>query len=356
MRARAIVLSLGLGLPALALAGQVAGCVFASADDCELTLGFGCKSAASATTSGISSSTGGGPAGSGGTGGASTASSGTGGKPECTDPSTCPAVPDGLCASLGHKTCVSGKCGVSYMPGDAPSKKYGTCKKMACSSNGVATEISDDTNVYDDGNPCTSESCSGGLLDEHPITTGSTCTVMTVPGFCETDPYSGIIACLQCDGNMPSTCAGLPNTYCAGGMCVPLHCKSGLKDSGETDIDCGGGACLKCGAGKNCLGPQDCASGVCPAGKCVAATCPDNVQNNDETDIDCGGSLQGCPRCPDTRKCIVSGDCVSGVCMSLAPGTPNTCQPPSCTDGVMNGDETGLDCGGVMSMCPPCGP
>ncbi|MCB9295392.1 MAG: hypothetical protein H6559_20050 [Lewinellaceae bacterium] len=49
-------------------------------------------------------------------------------------------------------------------------------------------------------------------------------------------------------------------------------------------------------------------------------SCEDGIQNGDETGVDCGGS--SCPACP------------------------------TCSDGVQNGDETGVDCGG--SSCPVC--
>jgi len=49
-------------------------------------------------------------------------------------------------------------------------------------------------------------------------------------------------------------------------------------------------------------------------------SCTDGIQNGDEAGIDCGGSF---------------------------------CNPcPSCTDGIQNGDETGVDCGGIN--CPSC--
>lgn len=51
----------------------------------------------------------------------------------------------------------------------------------------------------------------------------------------------------------------------------------------------------------------------------TALMCTDGVQNGNETGVDCGGSCQACP---------------------------------TCTDGVQNGDETGVDCG---SSCAPCG-
>lgn len=47
--------------------------------------------------------------------------------------------------------------------------------------------------------------------------------------------------------------------------------------------------------------------------------CTDGIQNGDETGVDCGGST--CPACP------------------------------TCTDGIQNGNETGIDCGG---SCAPC--
>jgi hypothetical protein len=51
------------------------------------------------------------------------------------------------------------------------------------------------------------------------------------------------------------------------------------------------------------------------------ATCNDGIQNGNETGVDCGGP--DCPACP------------------------------TCNDGIQNGNETGIDCGGPD--CPPCG-
>ncbi|MBL4662580.1 MAG: T9SS type A sorting domain-containing protein, partial [Flavobacteriaceae bacterium] len=51
-------------------------------------------------------------------------------------------------------------------------------------------------------------------------------------------------------------------------------------------------------------------------------TCTDGIQNGDETGVDCGGT-------------------------NCAP-----CAVPTCTDGIQNGDETGVDCGGTN--CAPC--
>jgi hypothetical protein len=73
-------------------------------------------------------------------------------------------------------------------------------------------------------------------------------------------------------------------------------------------------------------------------------TCSDGVQNGTETDVDCGGG--SCAACDDGESCAVNGDCTSGLCSGGVCTAASTC-----SDGVQNGDETGVDCGG---SCPPC--
>ncbi|MFT4038435.1 MAG: hypothetical protein QM692_09665 [Thermomicrobiales bacterium] len=42
-----------------------------------------------------------------------------------------------------------------------------------------------------------------------------------------------------------------------------------------------------------------------------APTCSDGIRNGTETDIDCGGS---CPRCPNGKTCQGTRDCETGLC------------------------------------------
>ncbi|MFK7810113.1 MAG: DUF6252 family protein [Saprospiraceae bacterium] len=71
-------------------------------------------------------------------------------------------------------------------------------------------------------------------------------------------------------------------------------------------------------------------------------TCTDGILNQDETDIDCGGVCSACVSCTDG---IQNGDETDIDC-------GGSCSPcPSCTDGIQNGDETDVDCGG---SCDPC--
>src|SRR6187200_355580 len=41
-------------------------------------------------------------------------------------------------------------------------------------------------------------------------------------------------------------------------------------------------------------------------------TCTDGLKNGSETDVDCGGGL--CPRCADGKVCQLPNDCSSGTC------------------------------------------
>jgi len=56
-------------------------------------------------------------------------------------------------------------------------------------------------------------------------------------------------------------------------------------------------------------------------GTVILPTCTDGIKNGTETGIDCGGSCSPCVA------------------------------PPTCTDGIQNGTETGVDCGGTCTAC-----
>ncbi|CAF0948338.1 unnamed protein product [Adineta steineri] len=72
-------------------------------------------------------------------------------------------------------------------------------------------------------------------------------------------------------------------------------------------------------------------------------SCSDGLMNGDETDIDCGGA---CLTCAAGQKCILTKDCNNVQC------TNDTCADATCNDGIKNNGETDVDCGG--SNCSPC--
>ena len=77
---------------------------------------------------------------------------------------------------------------------------------------------------------------------------------------------------------------------------------------------------------------------------CAAPTCSDGIQNQGETGIDCGGP---CPACVPTCADGIQNQGETGVdCGGPCPACP------TCSDGIQNQGETGIDCGGPCAACP----
>lgn len=55
-----------------------------------------------------------------------------------------------------------------------------------------------------------------------------------------------------------------------------------------------------------------CAGGTCQDGACAPPSCNDGVKNGKETGVDCGGP--DCPRCPNGQGCVSRDDCRSAMC------------------------------------------
>ncbi|MCB9592749.1 MAG: hypothetical protein H6719_08450 [Sandaracinaceae bacterium] len=267
---------------------------------------------------------------------------------------TCPTCAEG--AGCGTDAdCASGTC-------DATTSTCGPSAMADC-SNG--TMDGDETDVdcggscdgCADGRMCaTGSDCSSGSCDAST----STCAAAT----CTDGARNGAETDVDCGGGTCPTCADgagcATGSDCTGGSCdassmtcAAVSCTDGARNGDETDVDCGGATCGACADGAGCAAETDCTSGVCDAASstCSAATCTDGVTNSAETDTDCGGGT--CPTCAAGDDCGASSDCASGVC----DGTTSTCSSPTCSDGVMNGAETGVDCGGgTCGGCADGGP
>lgn len=188
-------------------------------------------------------------------------------------------------------------------------------------------------------------------------------------------------------------------------VCIPTHCKDGLRNGDETGLDCGGAFCkacptltnghpayckyYQCVAGEgDCNSDADCFSDTycgtdngpqfgMPAGYdvCIPNHCKDGVLSGDEAGVDCGGSF--CAACPtlapghpdycNFELCDVGeGDCDSDaqcqaglVCARKGSlygfsSTTDVCVVPHCANNVIDVDsgEIGRDCGGPN--CAPC--
>lgn len=103
---------------------------------------------------------------------------------------------------------------------------------------------------------------------------------------------------------------------CAANACLPPPtCTDAAKNGSETDVDCGGATCPKCGLGGKCTAASDCASGACLGGACVECS-------------------PGAGRCVSGTHETCNAQGTWQVEAACSGGTP-VCCPNSCTPGVI---------------------
>jgi hypothetical protein len=134
----------------------------------------------------------------------------------------------------------------------------------------------------------------------------------------DSGPNSGVDSGLSGDAD-----AGSSNAADAGSN----QCADGVKDGLETHVDCGGGICPPCAVGKMCLINADCVSLGCDVTTltCDANQCHDGIKDGTETDVDCGGSI--CPLCAAGKMCLINADCSPGICDLSGTATNGQCVP-----------------------------
>jgi hypothetical protein len=103
----------------------------------------------------------------------------------------------------------------------------------------------------------------------------------------------------------------------------PTCNNNGVPDEMETGTDCGGPVCPPCGIQQGCDTNADCQMApltlCCKLGLCCenlngcmpSEICPDGCRNGDETDIDCGGMMCA-TRCMQGQRCMIDADCLQG--------------------------------------------
>jgi hypothetical protein len=144
----------------------------------------------------------------------------------------------------------------------------------------------------------------------------------TSPTLCKV-PVCSLGVCAIQNAAAGATCNDQGGNICDQyGNCVS-SCLDHTLDGTETDVDCGGAYCdaqrYTCQDGKKCLVGADCFDKVCTGNVCQAASCSDGVQNGTETGVDCGGncSFLTVPQtCPSGDTCYTASDCTSGECNS----------------------------------------
>jgi len=143
-----------------------------------------------------------------------------------------------------------------------------------------------------------------------------------------------------------------PANECESISCVMGMCVNAISMSGKP---CAAGVCDGNGTCVECVVDGDCVAGgnvQCFMGQCI--TCTDGMKNGDETGVDCGGSA--CKKC-DGDPCAMSADCKSsfcadGVCCNNAcTGTCKSCGITGnvgiCSNIPLAGTDNSPMCGGT---------
>ncbi len=122
-------------------------------------------------------------------------------------------------------------------------------------------------------------------------------------------------------GNSPP--ASPPGAQCPASCPICQECINGESCTVQSDFTpcgdsscklCQGGVCVNRSNNASCGDNNRCHDGVC------TRSCTDGLKNGDESDVDCGGS---CDRCANGKTCNSRDDCQTALCVG---GHCTTCQ------------------------------
>jgi hypothetical protein len=280
---------------------------------------------------------------------------------ECNSPTQCPGV-DNDCQV---RSCTAHVCGFTFSvagtPRAAAFQTAGDCHVVVCDGAGSsAAPQNDDTDLPVDGNLCTKDVCTNGVIS-HPFEAINTAcgnnSACNAGGQCGCANDAACVVPNTCGGGSPTgtlfvcgctlkTCANISKTCgtVTDGCFATQSCDNGTKEGTETDIDCGGGAAGTCGttcaSGKQCNVDTDCGTGHCADGVCCNSTCTGTCQacsaakKGGGPDGVCGSialglqdanaastclgnnACDGANHCKkiDGQSCSLNSDCVNGSC------------------------------------------
>jgi hypothetical protein len=166
---------------------------------------------------------------------------------------------------------------------------------------------------------------------------------------CESGAHNGAICVASTCFDMALS-SGETAVDCGGSTCAQ---RCGFQQACKQNGDCAQGlachptqnVCLRdleqaCTAGADCV-TDNCQSGVCAA---IDTTCSNGAQDGAETDVDCGGPA--CDKCGVLEHCMLNSDCVFDHCVLLSGSSGGHCMAPSNLISAWPFDGSGKDVSG----------
>lgn len=258
----------------------------------------------------------------------------------CITSQDCPGKDD----ECRTRACTSGACGWAFAQKGTPlqAQQQGDCASVQCDGAGSSGPVQDDNDVPVDGKACTSDKCSGGAPSNPPVGPGGPC-----------DQNGGTLcdgkgACVQC--LTAATCPGLDgecqSRTCNGGVCGVAYQPKGTPLKGQVPGDC---ASVKCDGAGSSGSVQDDSDVPIDGNECTQDLCSNGAPSNPPSAVEAACSQNNGHVCDGKGACVEcasNADCASQVCAK------GVCAAATCNDGLQNGEETAIDCGGSCAPCP----
>jgi hypothetical protein len=213
--------------------------------------------------------------------------------------------------------------------------------------------------AYGDGMCCSYGNGSYSINDgSTTLVSGATFTTSETTNFCVSGGTTGPTCT---DGTQNGTETGVD----CGGSCPACEtCIDGIQNQGETGVDCGGPctACPTCDAPTGlAASPSDIEASLSWNAASSATTYNIRAREIGSATWVTGNGLPspvsftGLTACSDYEFQVQSG-CSTEISAwsSSSNFTTTGCSTSSCNDGLQNGNETGIDCGGECPACPTC--
>jgi hypothetical protein len=227
----------------------------------------------------------------------------------CYLPGTC----DPSSGSCPNPTAASGTLSGTQTAGD--------CKKSQCDGSGAVVTVADNTDLPNDGNQCTGDSCVSGTPTYANLASGTMCT-QSGGNVC--NGVGGCVSCLT-GSDCPGSDTDCSYRTCNSGVCATGYAASGTPlplgsqiagDCDQLQCDGAGGTVSVIDNGDVPVDGNPCTNDLCTAG--VPGHTPTSAGSS------CGGN----------SVCDGNGNCTGCISPSTCPGIDTDCQHRTCTSGA----------------------